>query len=80
VGVVAGQECLDLCYTEDSRASVDLNLVLCGRGQIVEVQGTAEGQPFSRQQLDKLVDLATGGIRQLFELQREALGDEGIGG
>ena len=75
VGVVAGQECLDLCYTEDHRASVDMNVVLCGHGEIVEVQGTAEGAPFTRQQLDRLLDLAAGGIRQLVGVQREALGE-----
>ena len=78
-GAVAGQELLDLCYTEDSRASVDLNLVLSGRGQVVEVQSTGEAAPFPRQQLDRLIDLAAAGIRQLFELQREALGDVAIG-
>ena len=74
VGIVAGQEALDLCYLEDSRAGVDLNLVMCGRGQIVEVQGTAEGTPFGRPQLDRLLDLGAKGIRDLVEVQRQALG------
>ncbi len=75
VGLVAGQEILDLCYLEDRRAGVDLNLVMCGRGQMVELQATAEGTPFSRQQLDRLLDLGSQGIGTLVELQRQALGD-----
>ncbi len=74
VGIVGGQICLDLCYDEDSAASVDMNVVLTGDGRLVEVQGTAEGQPFSRAQMDLLMDTATAGAQQLFELQREVLG------
>ncbi len=75
VGIVDGEILADLIYAEDSRAAVDLNLVMTGRGQIVEVQGTAEGAPFSRQQLDAMIEVGQQCCRQLFELQREALGD-----
>lgn len=75
VGVVGGQVCLDLNYDEDSTAAVDMNIVMTGDGRLVEVQGTAEGDPFSRQQMDGLIDAAAGGIRKLFQLQAEALGD-----
>ena len=75
VGIVSGEIMTDLAYSEDSRAGVDLNLVATGRGQMVEVQGTAEGAPFSRQQLDAMIELGLQGCQRLFELQREALGD-----
>ena len=73
-GIVDGQPLLDLDYAEDSRAEVDFNVVMTGSGKLVEVQGTAEGDPFSRQQLDAMVSLATAGIEQLTLLQREASG------
>ncbi|MFQ6132403.1 MAG: ribonuclease PH [Armatimonadota bacterium] len=76
VGIVGGENLLDLNYEEDSRASVDLNLVMCGRGDVVEVQGTAEGAPFTRRQLDALIDLGQQGIEQLVGAQREALGEK----
>ena len=75
VGIVSGEIMADLAYSEDSRAGVDLNLVMTGRGQIVEVQGTAEGAPFSRQQLDAMIELGQQSCQRLFELQREALED-----
>ena len=71
VGVVDGAPCLDLPYVEDVRAETDMNVVMTGRGQFVEVQGTAEGAPFSREELDSLLDLAAGGISSIHELQRE---------
>ncbi len=74
VGLVGGTPSLDLMYEEDSRAGVDMNVVMTGDGRIVEVQGTAEGDPFTRQQMDQLIDLAANGIRRLFDIQREALG------
>jgi len=74
VGLVSGEPRLDLCYAEDAQADVDLNVVADGGGRFVEVQGTAEGQPFERVALDRLLDLATGGIQRLLALQREALG------
>jgi len=75
VGVVSGEILADLAYSEDSRAAVDMNLVITGRGQMVEVQGTAEGAPFSRQQLDAMLELGQQSCHKLFELQREVLGD-----
>jgi len=75
VGIVGGQPCLDLSYEEDSKAGVDMNVCLTGDGRLVEVQGTAEGDPFSRKQMDDLIDLATSGIRRLFDIQKQVLGD-----
>jgi ribonuclease PH len=71
VGVVSGVPCLDLPYVEDSAAETDMNVVMTGAGLFVEVQGTAEGAPFSREELDSLLELAAGGIRRIHELQRE---------
>ena len=73
VGIVDGTPVLDLPYEEDSTASVDFNVVMTGGGRFVEVQGTAEGEPFDREQLDGLLELASGGIRSLVAAQREAL-------
>lgn len=75
VGIVGGEELLDLNYSEDSIAAVDLNLAMTASGKIVEVQGTAEGMPFSRQKLGKLLDLAEKGIKELFEIQKSVLGN-----
>jgi ribonuclease PH len=66
---------LDLDYSEDVRAEVDMNVVMTGEGRFVEVQGTAEGAAFSRGELDDLLGLAEGGITQIFELQREVLAE-----
>jgi ribonuclease PH len=73
-GIVDGQPLLDLDYSEDSRAEVDFNVVMTGSGHLVEVQGTAEGEPFTRQQLDAMVSLASDGIGRLTALQLEAAG------
>jgi ribonuclease PH len=73
VGIVDGEALLDLPYEEDASAEVDLNVVMTGSGRLIEVQGTAERNPFDRAQLDDLLDLAAGGIGRLVELQREAL-------
>jgi ribonuclease PH len=73
VGVVEGRPLLDLDYSEDHRAEVDLNVVADARGCLLEIQGTAEGAPFSRARLDALLDLAEGGIGQLMRIQGEAL-------
>jgi ribonuclease PH len=73
VGIVAGQPVLDLNYPEDSNAEVDMNVVMTGAGEFVEVQGTAEQVAFSKRRLDELLDLAEHGIRQLVALQRRAL-------
>ncbi|MBI2861264.1 MAG: ribonuclease PH [Chloroflexi bacterium] len=74
-GIVRGNALLDLCYQEGSRAEVDINVAMTADGKLVEVQGTAEGEPFDRRTLDQLLDLAAEGIRQLLALQRQALGD-----
>ena len=76
VGVVAGETLLDLAYTEDSKAEVDMNIVRTGAGAYVEVQGTAESNPFPRETLDRLLVLADQGIDDLLEVQRAAIGDE----
>jgi ribonuclease PH len=73
VGLVDGRPLLDLDYSEDSRAEVDLNVVMDGQQRLLEIQGTAEGAPFSRDQLDALLDLAGSGIARLQEHQRQAL-------
>ena len=73
VGLYDGEPVLDLDYAEDSACDTDMNVVMTGGGGLVEVQGTAEGEPFSRRQLDSLIDLAGGGIMQLVLAQREAL-------
>jgi len=72
-GIVGEDILLDLCYEEDAKAEVDFNVVMTGSGELVEVQGTAEGRSFSRAQLDDLVSLASDGIAQLTELQRQFL-------
>jgi ribonuclease PH len=79
VGVLYGEPMLDLCYAEDSRAEVDFNVVMNAAGHFIEVQGTAEGQPFSRSRLDELLNLAYRGIGDLFEAQRQVLGESGSG-
>jgi len=73
VGVVGGVPMLDLCYTEDSAADTDMNIVMSGRGSYIEVQGTAEGAPFDRAVLDQLLDLGAAGCATLTELQQAAL-------
>ena len=74
VGIIADEARLDLCYDEDAGAEVDFNVVMTGSGDFVEVQGTAEGTPFSRAQLDALLDLAADGIADLTTIQHTALG------
>jgi ribonuclease PH len=71
VGIVDGAALLDLNYAEDSHAEVDANVVMTDAGEFIEVQGTAEGKPFSRARLDQLLALAEGGIQELMALQRE---------
>jgi len=73
VGIVGGVPCLDLCYIEDSKAEVDMNFVITSSGRFVEVQGTAEAEPFTSEQLDDLRDLALSGCRELTLLQERAL-------
>jgi ribonuclease PH len=73
VGMVEGEARLDLCYEEDAGAEVDCNIVMTGDGDLVEVQGTAEGAPFSRANLEDLLDLAAAGITELTKIQRDVL-------
>jgi len=75
VGIVDALAHLDLDYSEDVRAEVDMNVVMTGAGRFIEVQGTAEGQPFSRTELDDLLGLAEHGIAQIFDLQRAVLAE-----
>ena len=74
VGLVDGRVLLDLEYVDDVAAEVDLNVVMTGRGLLVEVQGTAEGQPFTRFELEQMIDLAEQGIRELIDVQKEIVG------
>lgn len=76
VGIVRNEPLLDLCYREDSRAEVDFNVVMNARGHYVEVQGTAEGQPFERKMMDSLLDLAARGIQQLLTVQQQTLSSQ----
>jgi ribonuclease PH len=73
VGIVEGTPLLDLKYDEDSRAAVDMNVVCTGDGRFIEVQGTAEGEPFSRSEMDELLALSSAGLEELFAAQRAAL-------
>ncbi len=73
VGIVDDVEMLDLCYVEDSNAIVDMNVVMAGNGEIIEVQATGEKAPFSREALNRLLDLAQEGIEELIALQRKVL-------
>lgn len=74
VGVVSGRVCLDICYEEDARADTDLNLVMTDRGGIVEVQGTAEGEPFTDDELGEMLAIGRRGLETIFDAQRTALG------
>jgi ribonuclease PH len=73
VGIVHGNMLLDLCYDEDCSAAVDFNVVMTSKGEFVEIQGTAEGKPFSRGTIDELLSLAEKGIKQLLQIQDTAL-------
>jgi ribonuclease PH len=73
VGIVNGEALLDLDYSEDSGCETDMNVVMTGAGRFVEVQGTAEGAPFTRAQMSEMLDLASRGISELVSLQRKAL-------
>jgi ribonuclease PH len=74
VGVVQEQTMLDLCYIEDSKAKVDMNVVMTGKGKFVEVQGTGEESPFTREELNGLLLSAEAGIREMIAIQKQALG------
>lgn len=73
VGIVDGKPLLDLCYEEDFRAEVDMNVVMTGSGKFVELQGTAEGPPFARDTLEELISLADEGIGQLIDIQKKVI-------
>jgi ribonuclease PH len=73
VGIIDGIPMLDLCYEEDVRAGTDMNVVVAGDGRFIEVQGTAEGEPFDRELLNQLLDLAVAGCKELSELQKAVL-------
>jgi len=73
VGIVHSYMMLDLCYDEDCNAGVDFNVAMTGKGEFVEIQGTAEAKPFSKEVVDSLLSLAEKGIKQLFQVQKEAL-------
>lgn len=74
VGIVDGEPLLDLCYQEDSNAQVDMNLIMTDKGEFIELQGTGEEAPFTRQQLMELLELGEKGCRELHEIQKEILG------
>jgi ribonuclease PH len=74
-GIVESEPRLDLSYAEDSAAEVDMNIVMTGSGKFIEVQGTAETEPFSREHLDELLDLAGSGIKEIIEVQKKVLGE-----
>lgn len=73
VGMLQNTAILDLCYDEDSTAEVDMNIVCTGAGKFIELQGTAEREPFSREQMNEMLELAEKGINQLFTIQRYAI-------
>lgn len=78
VGIVENTAILDLCYAEDSTAEVDMNIVCTGAGKFIEIQGTAEREPFTREQMNEMLTLAETGINQLFAIQRNALNGNSI--
>ena len=75
VGVVGGEVLCDLCYAEDSKAEVDMNLVMTGDGKFIEVQGSAEAAPFDRDALGEMLEVGEAAIRRIFDAQRAALQD-----
>ncbi len=79
VGIIDGAEMLDLCYEEDARAQVDCNVVMTAEGKFIEVQGTAEGEPFAREAMNRMLDLARDGIGELVKLQAAVLNNPTLG-
>jgi len=75
VGMLNGDLFLDLCYEEDSKAEVDMNVIMTGAGEFIEVQGNAERKPFTKEKMDSMLDLAKRGIEELFSVQRKLVGD-----
>ena len=78
VGIIKRETLLDLCYTEDSSADVDMNVVMSEDGKIIELQGTAEGESFSREELNNMLDSAEKGLKEIFKIQKKALKEFGI--
>ena len=78
VGIVNGLPCLDLCYLEDAKAQVDMNLIMTGSGRLVEIQGTAEGEAFTEEELQSLLGLGKAGIKRLVAAQKRVLGMKSI--
>jgi ribonuclease PH len=72
--MIKGQPVLDLAFEEDSKADVDMNIVMTGKGKFIEIQGTAEGEPFDGEELEELLGLAKKGIGQLIDIQKKLLG------
>ena len=75
VGIVEDEPILDLCYEEDSRAMIDMNVVMTDKGEFIEIQGTGEERPFKRSELDELLKLAEEGCRKLHQMQEEIIND-----
>ncbi|MDD5506032.1 MAG: ribonuclease PH [Candidatus Omnitrophica bacterium] len=75
VGILNDNMILDLCYEEDSKADVDMNVIMTGKGEFIEIQGTAERKPFSKEKMDLMLDLAKKGVEELFSIQRKLVGD-----
>ena len=73
IGIVDGKILLDLCYAEDSKADVDMNFVMTGSGKFIEVQGTAESAPFTRKQMERMAEIAQGGIKELMKAQKKVI-------
>jgi ribonuclease PH len=74
IGIVDGKILLDLCYEEDSKAEVDMNFVMTGSGKFIEVQGTAESEPFTRKQMERMAEIAQDGIKELMKTQKKIIG------
>lgn len=74
VGIVDGKKILDLCAKDDNNADVDMNIVMTGSGKLVEVQGTAEQEPYSRKDLNQMIDMASSGIKQIVRIQKKIIG------
>ncbi len=79
IGIIKGKTLLDLCYTEDSSADVDMNVIMSEDGKIIELQGTAEGESFNRDELNNMLDFAEKGLKEIFKIQKKALKGLNIG-
>ena len=74
IGILEGKILLDLCYEEDNKADVDMNFVMTGSGKFIEVQGTAESAPFTKKQMERMAEIAQGGIKELLKAQKQVIG------